>query len=82
MWLVDVAAYSAPRLSDVLTLGSFQSPRAGRGRAFSATSTLEIVHAVMQLNSKMDPQTVVWLHTSGSLKNRLGGGICLTSKPT
>ena len=35
----DVAAYRAPRFGGVLTLRSLQSPRAERGRAFSATSS-------------------------------------------
>jgi len=34
---IDVATFRAPRFGGVLTLGSFQSPRAARGRAFSAT---------------------------------------------
>jgi len=34
---VDVATYRAPTLIAILTLGSLQSPRAGLGRAFSAT---------------------------------------------
>jgi len=37
MKLIDVAAYRALSLGGVLTMGSFQSPMADIGRAFSAT---------------------------------------------
>jgi len=48
---LDVATYRAPKLGGVLTLGSFQSPRAARRRAISAISNIQEIVLAFRLTA-------------------------------